>query len=133
MLRIVGRYGKNGGGRYWPAGAGRECAGRPSRKQRCLLLENVHLVFARLKNSRLLFCLPAEFKWTRCFHSESTTVHICGIGIGCCISWCFADTNMASSKSIWSPGRPSTKSGLIYHLAHSIYTTSFKYGSRYVR
>lgn len=22
LLRIVGRYGKNGGGRYWPAGAG---------------------------------------------------------------------------------------------------------------
>lgn len=30
-------------------------AGRPSRKQRCHLLENVHLVFSRLKNSRLLF------------------------------------------------------------------------------
>ena len=35
--------------------------GRSSRKQWFWMLKNMHLVFARLKNSRLLFCLPAEF------------------------------------------------------------------------
>lgn len=46
----------NVNGRCWPT--------NPETKmppERCLLLENVHLVFSRLKNSRLLFCLPAEF------------------------------------------------------------------------
>ena len=40
----------NGNGRvgFW-------AANRPRRKQRCRLLENVHFVFSRLKNSRLLF------------------------------------------------------------------------------
>ena len=44
-----------------PGSVGLWAASRPRRKQRCLLLENVHLVFSRLKNSRLLFCLLAEF------------------------------------------------------------------------
>ena len=45
-----------------PESVGLWAAVRPSRKQRCRLLENVHIVFSRLKNSRLLFfCLPAEF------------------------------------------------------------------------
>lgn len=35
--------------------------GRSSRKQWFWMLKNMHLVFSRLKNSRLLFCLPAEF------------------------------------------------------------------------
>lgn len=50
----------NGNGRCWPAGAEKECADGleawgSGRKQRCRLLENVHFVFSRLKNSRLLF------------------------------------------------------------------------------
>lgn len=38
-----------------PGSVGLWAAGRPSRKQRCRLLKNVHFVFSRLKNSRLLF------------------------------------------------------------------------------
>lgn len=40
-----------------PGSVGLWAASRPRRKQRCLLLENVHLVFSRLENSRLLFLL----------------------------------------------------------------------------
>lgn len=74
--------------------------------------------------------LFAYLSLTLFFHPSSTTVHMCCMYIGYSIIVFLAATMFALISRILSHLFPSTKSGLIDHFEHSIYTIELINGTR---